>query len=378
LLSLSAAHDGDFRPWKLHEAEPLRLRRQGFMKQQVSTPSSPGGIKLSICIATLNRAGYIGATLETIVSQLTDSVEIVILDGASSDATESIVQGIQRDCKNLRYIRRDRNQGVDQDYSLAVEFCQGDYVWLMTDDDFLVPGAIERVLREINSEPSLLIVNAEVRTADMSRLIQPRRLPVLQDLTYSQETWDEFLAVAGDYLSFIGCVVIKRSIWNCREKALYFGTLFVHVGVIFQKPLPDRILIIATPLISIRYGNAMWKPRQFEIWMFKWPELIWSLPELGERAKSSVCARTPWRNMKLLALYRAKGSYALAEYRQWIQPHLGGTWGGFLAASIALVPGSILNCGALLYSRITGHSERTGIIDLKASRFYIRNWFATH
>ena len=45
-------------------------------------PSAP---ILSICISTFNRARYIGETVESIVSQLSDSVELVVLDGASPD-----------------------------------------------------------------------------------------------------------------------------------------------------------------------------------------------------------------------------------------------------------------------------------------------------
>lgn len=37
-------------------------------------------IKLSICIATFNRAAFIGATLDSIISQATEEVEIVVVD----------------------------------------------------------------------------------------------------------------------------------------------------------------------------------------------------------------------------------------------------------------------------------------------------------
>ena len=44
---------------------------------------------LSICIATYNRADFIGETLDSIIRQLTDEVEIVVVDGASTDATRT-------------------------------------------------------------------------------------------------------------------------------------------------------------------------------------------------------------------------------------------------------------------------------------------------
>ena len=76
------------------------------------------------------------------------------------------------------------------------------------------------------------------------------------------------------FMSFIGCVVINRDLWLQREKKRYFGTEFIHVGVIFQAPLPGPALVIAEPYITIRFGNAQWTSRALEIWMFKWPNLI--------------------------------------------------------------------------------------------------------
>lgn len=48
-------------------------------------------IKLSICIGTFNRSAFIGATLESIVSQATSECEIVVSDNASNDDTWKVV-----------------------------------------------------------------------------------------------------------------------------------------------------------------------------------------------------------------------------------------------------------------------------------------------
>ena len=47
---------------------------------------------LSICIATYNRASYIGETLDSIIPQLDDDVELLVVDGASTDNTEDVVR----------------------------------------------------------------------------------------------------------------------------------------------------------------------------------------------------------------------------------------------------------------------------------------------
>ena len=48
-------------------------------------------IRLSICMATLNRAAFIGVMIDSILSQMTEEVELVIVDGASTDGTDQVV-----------------------------------------------------------------------------------------------------------------------------------------------------------------------------------------------------------------------------------------------------------------------------------------------
>jgi len=337
--------------------------------------SSLGAPSLSICIATLNRAKYIADTLDSITNQLTSEVEIVVLDGGSTDGTEAIMREREKTCPALHYIRQAKNHGIDEDYSTAVDMCSGEYVWLMTDDDLLKPGAISTVIESSRHKPSLVVVNAEIRNSNMSLVLQPRRMQIDTDALLTSA--DALMTIAGDYLSFIGCVIIRRDIWQPRKKQPYFGSLFIHVGVIFQEPLPGNALLIAEPLIAIRYGNAMWRPKEFEIWMFKWPNLIWSFRDVSDQAKSAVCKPEPWRSMLSLLLLRAKGRYTKDEYKTWLRPRFKGSWRRHLAALIAHVPGPLVNGAAVAYGVIAHRGIHTGIFDLKASRFYFRNWFSS-
>ena len=100
---------------------------------------------LSICIATYNRAAYIGVTLDSIISQLTDDVELLVVDGASTDSTEEVLHTYIKKSNRIRYIRLAAKGGVDQDYDKSIEFARGEWCWLFTDDDLLKPGAIAAV-----------------------------------------------------------------------------------------------------------------------------------------------------------------------------------------------------------------------------------------
>jgi glycosyltransferase involved in cell wall biosynthesis len=341
----------------------LQFGHSTMIYQVQRTPDSSRP-RLSICIATYNRAANIAETLEAILRGLPESVEVVIVDGASPDNTAQIVEPFVHGNDAVRYFRETSNSGVDQDFDKAVVYARGEFCWLLSDDDILVPGAVARVLEALEPALDLLVVNSQMRNADLSVELSPRLMAIMSDKYFDAKSTDSFLGEVGDYLSFIGGVVIRRSRWLEREREAYFGSLFVHVGIIFQAPLA-LVKILADPLIVIRYGNAMWTNRGFEIWMFKWPNLIWSLKGPSDAAKLRVVAREPWRQWRRLTLYRSIGAYSYAEYKRFFANE---KRGGLLQKLVSVVPAVAANGLTALYWNFANRKARAGIYDLARSR----------
>lgn len=331
---------------------------------------------LTFCIATWNRADLLRQTLESIIGQANDEVEIVVVDGGSADHTSDVVEELRREFSYIRYLRLDEKGGVDQDFARAVDMAAGEYCWLFSDDDILSPGAIQAVLDAIDRKYSLIIVNAEVRGSSFDTLIEERRLKHLENREYLQSEFEQFFIDTANYLTFIGAVVIKKQIWDSRRVSDYFGTEFVHVGVIFQKPIPGRTIVLSHPHISIRYGHAQWTSRSIDIWMHKWPDLLWSLPAISDRAKRKV-GRGPSKslgNLKMIALLRAQGAFGREEYRKWIRPNDHSRLFRTLMFLIALFPGPLLNLLAMIYFQGFSHTSGIAIYDLHKSRYYYLNF----
>jgi len=324
--------------------------------------------KLSICIATRNRGDFIGQTLDSIVEQIEPGVELVIVDGASTDNAPDVIARYAAKHPEVRYHREPVNCGVDQDYDKAVGYAAGEFCWLMTDDDLLRPGAIETVLACIDRGPDLVIVNAEVRNADFSKGLGTRLPDLTKDKEYGSSDSEAFFREVASHLSFIGCVIVRRKTWLERDRATYYGSLFVHVGVIFQHPPIERVRVVAAPLIAIRYGNAMWMPRWFEIWSLKWPELIWSFEDFSDGAKFAVSPREPWKKIRTLLLYRAMGGYTKDEYRRFLSNRAHGA-SRALALAVAIVPGALVNAAASVYVGLLRRSSRVEMHDLLVSRY---------
>jgi glycosyltransferase involved in cell wall biosynthesis len=324
-------------------------------------------IKLSICIATFRRGNFIGETLDSILWQLKPGVEVVVVDGASPDNTFDVMKSYVERHPEIRYFRESVNSGVDADFDKAVGYANGQYCWLMTDDDLLKPGAINKILTFLDGNEELIIINSEIRNVDMTEVFEARSLKLDLDKIYREKDQETFFSDIGAYLSFIGCVVIRKDFWCSRNRSSYYGSLFIHVGVIFQSSPVKNVAVISEPLIVIRYGNAMWTSRSFEVWMFKWPQLIWSFPSFSDNAKRKICRREPWRSSKALFHNRALGALTLSEFNAFwpIQVGVFERAKGFI---FSIVPASFANAVMTLYFSWQLIPNKMAIHDLLFSR----------
>lgn len=297
-------------------------------------------ILLSICIATYNRGNFIGDTLRSIVPQLDKDIEIVIVDGGSSDNTEEVVLNFSRQFNSIKYFRLEKKGGIDQDYDKAVEFSKGNFCWLFSDDDLIKSGSLREIKVKTLTDPSLIIVNAELRNHDLTNILKDRYLEIFKNVVYESDpnSFEDFFKKNAEFLSFIGCVVIKRDLWISRDRRSYYNTRFIHVGVIFQKLLPNKIIVIQEPHIIIRLGNAEWTKLGFEIWMFFWPKLIHSFHQFRFSSKASITPQFPYEKYTTLISQRALNAYQLDDYNNLLRPILISKLRRTLSLLIALTP----------------------------------------
>lgn len=199
-------------------------------------------IKISICIPTRNRAGFIGDSLESIVSQANDNIEIVIVDGASTDNTAEVVQRYQREFKNLIYWHGEVNMGVDRDMKKAIELARGKYCWLFSDDDMLKPGAIKRMLNEIELGYEIYLCNVTACSLDMQPIRQRYWLSrKVRDRVFNLHEKKDLIEYCnkansiGALFSFWSSIVLSRQEWNKVGYNYDFdGSAYASASVLFS------------------------------------------------------------------------------------------------------------------------------------------------
>lgn len=223
-----------------------------------------GDIKLSICIPTYNFGEFIGETLESIIEQAGDEVEIVVGDGASTDNTEEVVRGYQSKFPNIFYHKFERKGGIDLDLARTVGLAKGDYCWLLSSDDVLRPGAIQRVLDEIQFGHAIYLCNRTDCDRNLNDIahrywLSEKYHDGVFDFSNSLALLEYFKAAQslGALFSYISSIIVRRAAWEgISDNGIFMGSNYAHVYKLFSiAQHGGAVKYIQDSLVSTRLFN---------------------------------------------------------------------------------------------------------------------------
>ena len=122
--------------------------------------------KVTVCLPTFNKARYLPAAIESVLTQEFHDYELLIVNDASTDGTSDAVLTF-RDSR-IRYIRNPQNRGLVENWNYCLELAQGDYAMVFHDDDVMLPGLLRREVEVLNANPKVVLVHAPAQAVDES------------------------------------------------------------------------------------------------------------------------------------------------------------------------------------------------------------------
>src|SRR5579872_3769967 len=122
--------------------------------------------KISVCIAAYQGLRYIGPQLSSILEQLSDQDEVVLVDDSSTDGTYAQLGEIQD--PRLTVLQNASNEGVLRSFEKALSHCSGEIVFLSDQDDLWLPKKVQTVLEAFADDPDLALVVSDAILIDES------------------------------------------------------------------------------------------------------------------------------------------------------------------------------------------------------------------
>jgi len=119
---------------------------------------------ISVCMATFNGEFYVRQQLQSILDQLSDRDEVIVVDDASSDRTCDVVKSF--DDARVHLERHVSNLGVLRTFEDAIRTARGDVLFLADQDDLWAPEKVSSVLRAFDIHPEAEIVVSDAALID--------------------------------------------------------------------------------------------------------------------------------------------------------------------------------------------------------------------
>lgn len=223
-------------------------------------------IRLSFCIPTYNRSALLEQALAVLLDQwhtdLTPAqrgqVEIAISDNCSPDETPTVVQKIAADYPHLRltYFRQPENRGGDANILHAMQMGRGEFVYLLSDDDLLLPGAVAKLfaLMEIYPNADGFFLNTKSFVTDPLEPSAPNFL--LQEDT-SLAGKDASLCFYGTWITFISALAFRRTLIAGKRYDTRIGTFLVQSYFYLDAlAAAQSIVITREPFLAVRDNNT--------------------------------------------------------------------------------------------------------------------------
>jgi glycosyltransferase involved in cell wall biosynthesis len=101
--------------------------------------------KVSVIVPIYNQAGFIRETVDSVLAQDYDNVELVLSDDGSTDGTSEILREYAaREPERVKLVASKRNTGIAGAFNRALDAYTGDYIAWLGGDDVMLPGKLSR------------------------------------------------------------------------------------------------------------------------------------------------------------------------------------------------------------------------------------------
>ncbi len=104
---------------------------------------------VSIIIPSYNQGRFIGQTIESVLAQTYRPLEIVVVDGASTDETLDVLRSFA--APELRFWS-EPDSGVADAVNKGLARARGTIAAIQSSDDYYLPGALEPMVRALDAE----------------------------------------------------------------------------------------------------------------------------------------------------------------------------------------------------------------------------------
>ena len=253
-------------------------------------------ILLSIGVPTYNRADSLKRQLSFLYSELMDlsdeeksRVSITVRDNCSSDKTREVVSSsllFSLSIVKCSYYINPQNLGLEGNLNKLYSTLEGEYLWIIGDDDSLKKGILRIVFDECKERCfSYIFVNHTI-TKNNSVVCDS----VLADIDVNRKDkaalWDLYNK-SGTVMMLISACIYRSDL--VKDYLLKYGIdLIIPCSLSFYCASRGDIRLIGEPFLKNDQSEISWEKSLDKVFYFLIPSLMLRMPSWGYNKKECI------------------------------------------------------------------------------------------
>ena len=218
---------------------------------------------LSICIPTFNRSEKLDIQLNFLEGEMLANTQVIVIDNASTDDTEVILEKHKQKMKEYEYYINKENIGADGSIRKLLNLASGEYV-LFLGDDLFQKGALNQIIGYIEKyKPSLVHINNSSICDNSINYYEEVTKDYVSKLI--QNELSSFMFMSGN--------IYKRDCINKINQVveLKYSTTLLYSMCCLEY---GNLLYIDMPYIIQDNDNVTWGRHRYEVWFESIPKIF--------------------------------------------------------------------------------------------------------
>ncbi|MBC7695211.1 MAG: glycosyltransferase family 2 protein [Burkholderiales bacterium] len=204
---------------------------------------------ISVCIPAYNCGQYIAATINSLIIQSYENLEIIVVNDGSLDDTLDVLKNIKEN--RLKFVTQ-KNEGASAARNAALRLSSGSFIKFMDGDDLIGPDSLQSQLQAIIDKPGCIAsakwgrfyaadasdfkLSPENVWRDMTgidwlieslfetgaNMMQPGIFLIPRQLIESAGPWNESLSLIDDFEYMVRVITNSNMVLFCEDAILMY------------------------------------------------------------------------------------------------------------------------------------------------------------
>ena len=97
---------------------------------------------VSVICLCYNHSKYVIESIESVLSQSYENIELIVVDDASNDGSQAVIRGFLENKPQVSFISLTKNTGNCRAFNIGWQASSGNYIIDLAADDLLLPDSV--------------------------------------------------------------------------------------------------------------------------------------------------------------------------------------------------------------------------------------------